>query len=420
MRHLTALAACLVLFAAHGVRAATIAATPATISTVWAQAKPGDVIALGANTYPASTFAGRAFSPPLTIDSTGATVTDWRFVKLVGLRWKGGTLRNRDTGAGAYGAALTFTGSAAPDGSPVWDCGDIEVSGAQVLGPFNATPGQVYVPGDGYGVSFSRCRGAAVLGSYLSGFKTGALFGMTAGARVNDNLFENMRSDGWNFGSVWGGEAQRNACHFFRITGAEHPDCGQAYSRPFYPNTRTPMPPSSDLVFRANAVMGQMQGIFLGNHVRDYPADAIKGWPALSAVDDGGFDRVTIEGHEIETGGGNAIGVDDIRVLTLRNNHVRTLPGAPYLANINGVAALSDVIRCGNTVADGGGKSGWSDAPCPDAVTTVTVQDPALVAQLVETAKALNDAKATSDALKAALTAATARIAGAQAALSAP
>jgi hypothetical protein len=358
-----ALAGLLSLVAAPAA-AAVVTATPATFDAAWVAAGCGDTITLGAGDYGPRVLAPKACAAkPVVINAKAATtLTAWTAKRVSGLELRDGPLRSV-----GGGAALTFEGSKLADGSPGADCRNITVLRARAVGPFRAVPGEPFVAGDGYGVGFSRCQDVAVQDSSFTGFKVGILFGQTSRAAAIGNACAMMRSDCINFGQVWGGRAERNVCHATIITGGEHPDCVQAYSRPFYPNSTTAAPPTSDLVIAGNVCVGLMQCYFLGNHSRAYPDGVTR--------DDGGFDRVRVEGNLGVMGGGSAIGLIGVRGLILRGNEVRTLAGAPYLANINvkpsaapegdalTLAAPTDV-RCGNVVAAGAGKAGVAEPPC--------------------------------------------------------
>jgi len=92
----------------------------------------------------------------------------------------------------------------------------------------------------------------------------------------------------------------------------------------------------ADIVIRGNVMEGEMQGIFLGNHVR-------------KGVDDGGFDRITIENNEVTVSFPQGIGLFDARDSVVRNNTVRTIPGST-LPNGKRVRANLRVTGTGNRV----------------------------------------------------------------------
>jgi hypothetical protein len=345
--------------AATGALAAVVPATPATLQAAWTSARPGDTLDLGTGVYGPAVLKARTFAPPLKIKADAATVTEWRFVGVSGIDWTGGTIKN----LGGAGKALSIEGGTKPDSTNAGDCWGWRVTGAKVVGPFTATPGQPFVPGQGYGIMVSRCRGVEVSRNSLSGFKVGLLFGQSYDITADANGFSLMAADGINLGQVWGARITNTDCYAMMLLGDNHPDCVQGYSRPFWPNSRTPAPPTSDLVITGTRAAGEMQGVFLGNHVRDYAAD--KYGPAIPGVDDGGFDRVLIADNDIAMGGGNAIAIGGGRGVVVRNNRIQTLPGAPYLANLNADPVKNPgIVRCGNVVADGGGKRGFSEAAC--------------------------------------------------------
>jgi hypothetical protein len=151
-----------------------------------------------------------------------------------------------------------------------------------------------------------------------------------------------MRSDGIQVGEGRNGLIEENDCAETRIRDVEHPDCIQLWSRPT-------SPPTADIVIRRNRAKGTMQGVFLGNHVRE-------------GVNDGGFDRILIEDNVLDVGYPNGIALHEGRDSIVRNNKVTTFPGSRWRASIN--LKGGDSKQCGNSVTAAAGKPGVQDRAC--------------------------------------------------------
>ena len=221
------------------------------------------------------------------------------------------------TGNLVYGAAIRMDGVT-----------NVRLVGLKLVGP-GAPPGVTDGPfGEGNGVHVNGSTNVEITKSHFHGLKNGIAMGRTDGFKITDNVFTGMRSDGASLGEVRNGLIQGNECSGTRIRSTEHPDCIQLWSRPT-------SAPTADVVIRGNRAEGPTQGVFLGNHTRD-------------GVNDGGFDRITIEDNDLNVGFPNAIALTDGRASIIRNNRIRTFPGAQYPANIN---IRGDVQRCGNEIA---------------------------------------------------------------------
>jgi hypothetical protein len=125
-----------------------------------------------------------------------------------------------------------------------------------------------------------------------------------------------------------------------RPLNGEHPDCVQLWSRP-------DAPPTSDIVIRFNRAYGPTQGFSGFNHVRN-------------GVDDGGFDRITIEGNAVDGAFPQAISLMSGRDSAVRNNRVATYPDAPFRAS--STPARGRALRQHRRA--GAGKAGVTDPPC--------------------------------------------------------
>ena len=320
-------------------QAATHRASPGTINQVLARATGGDVVVLGPGAYQGIRLSGRQFQPALVLDARAASIEGFEITKVHGLDIRGGAYRlpppitHPRTKRLVYGSGLRMD-----------DVERVKINGITVQGP-GATVGDDRAPfGDGYGVFVLRARDIEVSGSRFLGLKSGVVFGRVDGFRLTANSFVAMRSDGFQGAESRHGLIQDNECHGMRILPADHPDCIQLWSRPT-------SPPTADIVIRKNHAEGHTQGIGLFNHVRD-------------GVDDGGFDRITIEDNDLAISFPHGIGVADARKSIVRNNSVRTLPDARWRASIN---LTGDIVRCGNTVAAGAGKPAMKDEPCATA-----------------------------------------------------
>ncbi len=309
-------------------------ATPATLLAVLTAAKPGDVVVLAPGAYVAILLRNRQFDPPLVIDARAATITGMQISKVGGLTLRGGSYRptastmNPKTGNKAEGIALRVSRSER-----------IKVLDGTFVGPGMTTADGPF--GEGYGVFLVGGSAIEVSNSKFSGFKSGLLFRHVDGFQVTRNEFSAMRSDGLQVAESRNGVIEANRCRATRIRDGEHPDCIQMWSNPA-------TPPTADIVIRGNRAEGHTQGIGLFNHTR-------------KGVNDGGFDRITIEDNELNVGYPNAIAIYDGRESVVRNNRVTSYPGAKWQARIN---VNREVTRCGNSVGAGPDKVASTDARC--------------------------------------------------------
>ncbi|MBL8554509.1 MAG: right-handed parallel beta-helix repeat-containing protein [Phenylobacterium sp.] len=307
-------------------------ATPATFAKVVSEAKGGDVIVMGPGTYADFRIAGRAFAPELTLDARAATIVAMQVTKSEGITIRGGAFRlgqprqRKDTGQEVFGAAIRFD-----------DAKDIKVTGATFVGPGHAEGAY----GEGNGLHVVVGQDISVEKNQFTGFRSGVVITRVKGFRVADNTSSLMRSDGFQVSKSWDGVIENNSCKSTRVRSDEHPDCIQLWSRPEFP-------PTSDVVIRGNRMQGPTQGIGMFNHVR-------------KGVDDGGFDRITIENNEVNVSRPNGISLVDARKSTVRNNRITTIDGARFQAKLR---TRGDVARCGNFVASWGGRAGIDEPKC--------------------------------------------------------
>lgn len=318
-------------------RAERLDATPSTLAAKLKAARPGDTIKLTPGEYANFVIDDRRYSPNLTIDAGDARITAARISRSEGVTIRGGAFQlgpprvNPKNGKDAFGAAIRMT-----------DVSDMKIVGARFIGPAAVQGPQRREFGEGYGLRVVRGNKVEVADSQFEGLKTGVAMTQIDGFRLSGNVFSAMRMDGLVVSRSRNGVIEKNECRATRVRENEHPDCIQMWSRPTEP-------PVSDVIIRLNRIEGATQGIGLHNSVRD-------------GVDDGGFDRITIENNVIRVSRANAISLKNARNSAVRNNQVSTYPGAQFRASIR--ASGPSVTQCGNTVEAGAGKSGMKDKAC--------------------------------------------------------
>ncbi|MFM9828580.1 MAG: NosD domain-containing protein [Sphingomonas sp.] len=280
---------------------ATAPVTPANIDEALDRASNGGTLVLSDGNYGTLTISNRSFPNKLTIDARAA-------------RFSGIVLRNVE---------------------------NVDLNGGWIIGP----------GGRSYGVSMVRTKFITLRNFQVSGSHRGIVLNQVENVTLFNNRLFDLISDGINIAYSKRVRVERNVCRNFRpspatydangklLADGDHPDCIQAWSRPEYD-------PTSDLVITNNYMIGQMQGIFLGNHVRD-------------GVDDGGFDRVSILDNRITVAFPNGITVGGARGLQITGNSISTVPGSvlPNNTSVRVRAKLyavdfTDGRICGNTVTD--------------------------------------------------------------------
>jgi hypothetical protein len=332
-----AAALCGVLSGAEA-RAATLRANPRNVADVLAKAGPGDTVTLEAGHYADLNFSRKSFAPPLTIDARAATGANWKLRQVTGLTIRGGRFELPPP-------SVVPPGKADSRQSLRLDrMENLKIVEAQFVGPARNEPGSDPIYGEGYGVFIVGGLNVQISDNKFQGFKSGIVLTRVDRFRLSNNEFRLMRSDGIQVAESHMGAIEQNRCLETHIRDKEHPDCIQMWSRPT-------SPPTADIVIRKNTVVGLTQGVGLFNHVRD-------------GVDDGGFDRITIEDNDINGGLPQGIGLMSGRDSVVRNNRVATLPGSKYLTNI---IIGPGVLRCGNVVAAGAGRPSQKDPPCATA-----------------------------------------------------
>lgn len=140
--------------------------------------------------------------------------------------------------------------------------------------------------------------------------RNGLNIGSVSDGRVVNNSFFDSGSDGIDIALSRRIVVDHNRCTDFHPTPGAHPDCIQLWSRPT-------APPTADIVISNNQAIGDMQGFTMFNHVRN-------------GVDDGGFDRITIENNLARVTNYNGIAVSACRQCIVRHNRVESLPNPAY------------------------------------------------------------------------------------------
>ncbi|MBW8814049.1 MAG: hypothetical protein JF588_11545 [Caulobacterales bacterium] len=324
--------------------AAVLPATPATVATVLPAAHCGDVVQLAPGDYPALKLPPLACaSAPLLIDAsasakdpaTGAVTTVrvtapmyWRGVQ--GLTLKGGTW-----------SGIRFDNFA-----------QVTVDSVANLGPPEA---------NGTGLAFNWGQGAYVRNSNFGSWKAGLVFFKVDGFKAEGVGFSRNRSDGIDIAQSWRGLVDGAFIGGTEILSTEHPDCVQLWSRP-------DAPPTSDITIRNVRCQGVNEGVNGTNHTRIEPAGYRLANGTVLAVatpiDDGGFDRIVIEGNDIVSAFPSAAALNGGRASIIRNNHVATYPRAPYPAH---VVPGPGVTTCGNVTVAYANTKAVTEAPCSAA-----------------------------------------------------
>lgn len=243
-------------------------------------------MALAPGSYDVVELHKRHWSPPVTVDATAAHLRRIQLFNISGLSWHGG----------------------------VFDGGDVERSGIGV------TVGDHLI----------------VDGTTMSHYaRNGVGLGKVSDARVTNNLFTEMGSDGVDVALSRRVVLNHNRCESSHPTPGAHPDCFQLWSRPTDP-------PTADITITNNVATGATQGFTGFNYVRP-DADG-------KPVDDGGFDWIIIENNVAKVGYHHAISLYNCRKCTVRNNQVGTMPNLEESRVRARIKIIdSDAIACGNT-----------------------------------------------------------------------
>jgi hypothetical protein len=297
------------------------------------------VIVLAPGRYADVRLRGRRFRPNLVIDAHAAVLADWRINDFEGLEIQGGQF--------ALGPTTISPRSQQPveDKEAVFsNVRSIKISGVEFIGHAQQSDAEADIAyGEGYGVYVVGGGDITVENSRFEGLRIGLAMTRVDGFKVSGNSFTGMAADGMDFAQSRNGVIERNDCGGNVKREGQHPDCIQMWSRP-------PAAPVADIIIRQNHVTGHSQGISLFNHVRN-------------GVDDGGFDRITIEDNDLTLGFPNGIALANGRSSIVRNNRVHTLQDAKFQTMIR-IKDGKDMLRCGNVIGPGGGRAAIVDPPC--------------------------------------------------------
>lgn len=211
------------------------------------------------------------------------------------------------------------------------------------------------------GVSIENSKSIVIREMTVTGAVRGIIVERSQSVGVFNNILTELRTGGVIVAESQNLVIEGNSCTNFNpkpkiyaadgtvLQDGDHPDCIQAWSR-------STTAPSADILIRGNRMVGKMQGIFLGNHIRN-------------GIDDGGFDRVIIESNYVDVSYPMGISVTGLRVGRIVGNEVRTIEGS-RLTNGTGylisatISAFSstNVVACDNIVQ--ARPTGFGTQPC--------------------------------------------------------
>src|SRR3990167_7241851 len=129
------------------------------------------------------------------------------------------------------------------------------------------------------------------------------------------------RIDGINIAASQRVTVTNSKCYAF-ITGDAHPDCIQMWSV-------AGSTPTADVTLRGNSSLGDLQGFPGFNHVRN-------------GVNDGGVDRIVIDGNAAAGPRPSGVVISDCRDCTVTNNIARTPKGARWMTQVR----TTNCLRC--------------------------------------------------------------------------
>lgn len=272
---------------------ALLTATPATLPATLKRAQPGDTVTLATGDYGAVAIRDMTFTPSLRIEASAARLGALTLRNAKGIEWAGGA----------------------------------------ISGP----------PSQYFGVQMALSARVRLVGMTISGPRVGISLTSSTDIDVIGNRLEGLRSDGINLAMVQRVNVIGNQCYDFRpiqpiydaagklVKDGDHADCIQGWSR-------LGSPPTSDLMITGNVAVGQMQGI------------------TFFDPGQGGYDRITIRGNDLNLGLWHGIAVYEGRGIVITGNRVRTTPGAkttagriqPITAWITAPGSTGTI--CGNVV----------------------------------------------------------------------
>lgn len=274
----------------------------------------GLVLALTAS--PATLGAAATVATPATVAATLQRAAAGTTIKLAPGEYDAIALRDRH-----WSPAVTIDASAAHLRGVRLDLvsgltwhggtfsgGDVERSG------FNVNKGDHLIVD---GVAFSH---------YL---RNGIGLSVVSDVRITNNSFSDSGSDGIDVAMSRRIVIDHNRCFDFHPTDKAHPDCIQMWSHP-------QEPPTADVVISNNEAIGDMQGFTMFNHIRD-------------GVDDGGFDRITVEHNFVKVTVWHGIFVGACRNCIVRHNRAESIPNPAFPRARAWIKAEGEnVVNCDN------------------------------------------------------------------------
>lgn len=291
------------LLATTPASAATRYARPTTLAAVLAAAKAGDRIVLARGSYGDVKLPVRDHAPAVEIEASQARMRSLTAIGTAGWTWRGGT----------------FAGEPSPK---QWTT--VDIRGSHRIEVASAT---------------------------MTGTQDGARIGLGSSDIVmRGNTVRGMTSDGFQIAGAERVSIIGNSCVDVRpiapvfdaagkmVKDGTHPDCVQFWSDGKFP--------TRDLLIAGNKVRGDFQGI--------------------GKFGAGTVERVTVTGNDILVSSWWGISLTNVTGAVVRNNTVRTIPGArsggprPQAVKTR-LRTQSGAARCGNTL------DGVREEGCPPA-----------------------------------------------------
>jgi hypothetical protein len=285
--------------AAMPASAATVSATSANFTSVFAAAKAGDTIMLSGN-FDGAVLANRSFARPVRINARAAVFTG----KL--------TVRNVDglvVIGGVYGAANTN-----------WqNGGTIVVSGGSNISFLQPT-----LIGDGAGkargLSFQSTTGVNVDRARFSGFRMAVGIDSVTNGTFTNNFVRGATSDGFDIVNSHFVTASHNSCTASMPSIGAHADCMQLWSL-------AGQPVQSDISILNNYAYGQTQGFTSFDPER------------------GGGLRITMSGNRIDTSMPQGIACYGCVDSTITWNVLTTLPGSQFRTYLRVFGGSNNIVE---------------------------------------------------------------------------
>jgi parallel beta-helix repeat protein len=181
----------------------------------------------------------------------------------------------------------------------------------------------------GYGISIDHSSFIKITGVTFADDRRAIVINVSSDVEVADVELTGMLVDGIDIAESQRITVRDSECRDFNSAPPVHPDCVQMWSKPGGI--------TSDVVIENNKALGRgMQGFTGFNHVRD-------------GVDDGGFDRITIVGNQVQGDFPQGIALYSCRQCRVANNTTSRLAGARHKVSIN-IVNSPDAVVSGNDV----------------------------------------------------------------------